>query len=189
MFALALCFFISLSALAQATNDTLLRDAAQSLAAGNLQRAEGELQSILRQSPDDYRALDFLGLLRAEQQRNADSEELFQRATRIKPDSASAHIHLGLLYIQMGRLDDAVSPLQDGLRLAPERSDAAKALLNLWQEQARTAVLTGDDLKAVNSFDAPTKVHPQQFEKPTTTNGRTRFEVPARSYTVMQWSA
>jgi alpha-L-arabinofuranosidase len=50
-------------------------------------------------------------------------------------------------------------------------------------------VLTGDDLKAVNSFDAPTKVHPQQFEKPTTANGRTRFEVPARSYTVLQWSA
>src|SRR4051812_36694916 len=50
-------------------------------------------------------------------------------------------------------------------------------------------VLTGDDLKAVNSFDAPTKVHPQQFEKPTTANGRTRFEVPARSYTILQWSA
>jgi alpha-L-arabinofuranosidase len=50
-------------------------------------------------------------------------------------------------------------------------------------------VLTGDDLKAANSFDAPNKVHPQQFEKPTTANGRTRFEVPARSYTIMQWSA
>jgi alpha-L-arabinofuranosidase len=50
-------------------------------------------------------------------------------------------------------------------------------------------VLTGDDLKAVNSFDAPNKVRPQQFEKPTTANGRTRFEVPARSYTVLQWSA
>jgi predicted Zn-dependent protease len=116
MFVLGLCFFISLSALAQATDDSLLRDAAKSLAAGNLQRAEGELQTILKQSPNDYRALDFLGLLRAEQQRNADAEELFQQAIGIKPDSASAHIHLGLLYIQMGRSDDAVSPLQDGLR-------------------------------------------------------------------------
>jgi alpha-N-arabinofuranosidase len=50
-------------------------------------------------------------------------------------------------------------------------------------------VLTGDDLKAVNSFDAPNKVHPQQFEKPTTANGRTRFELPPRSYTMLQWSA
>ena len=50
-------------------------------------------------------------------------------------------------------------------------------------------VLTGDDLKAVNSFESPSKVRPQQFEKPTTANGRTRFEVPARSYVILQWSA
>jgi alpha-L-arabinofuranosidase len=50
-------------------------------------------------------------------------------------------------------------------------------------------VLTGDDLKAFNSFEAPTKVVPQDLEKPSTSNGRTRFEVPARSYSVVQWSA
>ena len=64
----------------------------------------------------------------------------------------------------------------------------------VWEDAPATRlvtsqVLTGDDLKAVNSFDAPTKVHPQQFERPTTANGRTKFEVPARSYTVLQWSA
>ena len=50
-------------------------------------------------------------------------------------------------------------------------------------------VLTGDDLKAANGFDAPERVKPQAFDKPSTTNGRTRFEVPARSYTVIQWEA
>jgi tetratricopeptide (TPR) repeat protein len=146
--------------LAQATNDTLLRDAAQSLAAGDLQRAESELQSVLQQSPSDYRALDFLGLLRAEQQRNADAEELFRRAIGIKSDSASAHIHLGLLYIQMGRPDDAVSPLQDGLRLAPERTDAAKALLNIWQEQARIAIANGESEKALAALISARKLAP-----------------------------
>jgi len=48
-------------------------------------------------------------------------------------------------------------------------------------------VLTGSDLKAVNSFDSPHKVEPQPFDKPTTNNGSTKFEVPARSYTVLQW--
>lgn len=52
-----------------------------------------------------------------------------------------------------------------------------------------STVLTGDDLKAVNSFDAPERVKPQAFEKPETTNASTRFEVPARSYTLLQWSA
>jgi alpha-N-arabinofuranosidase len=63
-----------------------------------------------------------------------------------------------------------------------------------WQDKAPSQViasfvLTGDDLKASNSFDAPNKVAPQAFPKPTTANGRTKFEVPARSYTVIQWGA
>jgi len=63
-----------------------------------------------------------------------------------------------------------------------------------WQDRApsqvvASLVLTGDDLKASNSFDAPNRVAPQAFTKPSTSNGRTKFEVPARSYTVIQWSA
>ncbi len=50
-------------------------------------------------------------------------------------------------------------------------------------------VLTGDDLKAVNGFDAPRKVVPQALEKPTTSGGRSKLEVPARSYSVIQWAS
>ncbi len=50
-------------------------------------------------------------------------------------------------------------------------------------------VLTGNDLKAVNSFQAPTRVQPQTFEKPPVTNGRAKFEMPARSCAVLQWGA
>jgi alpha-N-arabinofuranosidase len=61
-----------------------------------------------------------------------------------------------------------------------------------WQDKAPGGVLaswvmTGDDLKAVNSFDAPRKVVPQALAKPTTTGGKTKFEVPARSYSVIEW--
>jgi alpha-N-arabinofuranosidase len=64
----------------------------------------------------------------------------------------------------------------------------------VWEDKPATRVLvsqvlTGDDLKAANGFDAPERVKPQAFDKPATTNGRTRFEVPARSYTVIQWEA
>jgi alpha-N-arabinofuranosidase len=50
-------------------------------------------------------------------------------------------------------------------------------------------VLTGEDLKATNSFDAPRKVVPQELSKPSTAAGKTRLEVPARSYSVIQWGA
>jgi alpha-N-arabinofuranosidase len=63
-----------------------------------------------------------------------------------------------------------------------------------WQDKAPgqvlvAAVLTGTDLKAFNTFESPRKVAPQEFGKPSTVGIRTRFEVPARSYTVIQWSA
>jgi alpha-N-arabinofuranosidase len=63
-----------------------------------------------------------------------------------------------------------------------------------WQDQTpgpvlASWVLTGDDLKAVNGFDAPRKVVPQALEKPTTSGGRSKLEVPARSYSVIQWAS
>ncbi len=50
-------------------------------------------------------------------------------------------------------------------------------------------VLTGDDLKAANGFDAPRKVAPRAAEKPSNASGRTRIELPPRSYSVFQWGA
>jgi alpha-N-arabinofuranosidase len=62
-----------------------------------------------------------------------------------------------------------------------------------WEERAPSRVvasqiLTGDDLKAFNSFEAPERVKPVAFEKPSTAGMQTRFEVPPRSYSVIQWS-
>jgi alpha-L-arabinofuranosidase len=48
-------------------------------------------------------------------------------------------------------------------------------------------VLTGVDLKATNTFDSPTRVIPQRGEQISNTGGRTTFELPPRSYTVVQW--
>jgi alpha-N-arabinofuranosidase len=50
-------------------------------------------------------------------------------------------------------------------------------------------VLTGDDLKATNSFDAPQRVQPRPADKPSLSGGRATLELPARSYTVVQWSS
>jgi alpha-L-arabinofuranosidase len=63
----------------------------------------------------------------------------------------------------------------------------------VWEDRApakivTTSLLTGDDLKAVNSFQTPQKVAPQAFAKPTTSGNKSTFELPARSYTVIQWS-
>jgi len=63
-----------------------------------------------------------------------------------------------------------------------------------WQDKApartlSSVLLTGDDLKAFNSFDAPPKVAPRTLDKPSIAGGRAKFEVPARSYAVIQWGS
>jgi len=63
----------------------------------------------------------------------------------------------------------------------------------IWEGHAPVRVLaasllTGDDLKASNSFQAPTRVVAQPFPKPSTAGSKTNFEVPAHSYVVIQWA-
>jgi alpha-L-arabinofuranosidase len=63
-----------------------------------------------------------------------------------------------------------------------------------WQDKApgrvlSSLLLTGDDLKASNSFEAPQRVVPRSLDKPSIAGGRSSFEVPARSYSVIQWGA
>ena len=63
----------------------------------------------------------------------------------------------------------------------------------VWEDAAPARVisaslLTGDDLKASNSFAAPKRIAPQSFAVSATSGDKSKFEVPARSYTVIQWS-
>jgi len=67
----------------------------------------------------------------------------------------------------------------------------AREIEVVWRETVpqrviSSQVLTGSDLKAFNSFENPNRVAPQPFEPPRPAT-RTIFEVPARSYTVIQW--
>jgi alpha-N-arabinofuranosidase len=63
----------------------------------------------------------------------------------------------------------------------------------VWEDAAPARVisasmLTGDDLKAANTFAAPKRVVPQSFAAPAAGGAKTKFEVPAHSYTVIQWA-
>ena len=89
--------------------------------------------------------------------------------------------------------------------VSPQTGDTALFILNrdlgaarpveiVWEDKAPGAVrsalvLTGDDLEAVNSFDAPRRVHPAPLPRPLTRGARTRLELPPRSYCVILWAA
>jgi tetratricopeptide (TPR) repeat protein len=159
-------FFVAMLAspaqfFAQNVTTTRLRQAAEFLAAGNKERAEEELQSVLRASPGEYRALDLLGVIRVLQGRETDAEKLFTRVVQIRPDFASGHAHLGLLYLQMEHAEKAVPELREAVRLDPKRTDAAAALVHIWRDQAQAAVSEGDPATALAVLTDARKLDPQ----------------------------
>lgn len=120
-----------------------------SLAAGDLQRAESQLQEILRASPADVRALNLLAIVRVQQKREDEAEILFKQAIAIRPDFAGAHSGLGLLYAQMGKNDLAIPSLQEALKLDRGRKDVQAVLIGIWREQAHDAAEHGEWEKAL----------------------------------------
>jgi tetratricopeptide (TPR) repeat protein len=153
---------------AQDVTTVRLQQAAQFLAAGNKERAEDELQSVLRGSPREYRALDLLGVVRILQHRENEAEDLFQRVIQIKPDFASGHAHLGLLYLQTGRSEEAIPQLREAVRLDPARTDASDALVRIWREHAQAATKAGDSATALALLNDARRLAPKnadvQFE-------------------------
>jgi alpha-N-arabinofuranosidase len=62
-----------------------------------------------------------------------------------------------------------------------------------WQDRTPGKVvwsrlLTGDDLKASNSFAAPLRVAPQAFSVPPNKGSHCLVELPPRSYAALRWS-
>ncbi len=146
---------------AQDATATRLSNAARLLTAHNLKGAESELQSVLRASPGEYRALDLLGVIRVLQQREPEAQDLFNRVVEINPSFASGHAHLGLLYLQVGRPSDAVSQLREAVRLDPARTDASDALVHIWRQQAETATAAGDSTTAFALLNDARKLAPK----------------------------
>jgi tetratricopeptide (TPR) repeat protein len=128
---------------------SLLQDAAQAMTGGKLLRAETDLKSVLQTAPDDYRALDLLGVVRVLQHRDVEAEQLFHRAVQKKADFAPSHAHLGLLYVQKGRPDDAVPQLREALRIDSARTDASDALVQILRDQSKTAAAGGDSARSL----------------------------------------
>lgn len=126
-----------------------LRDAAQAISAGKIVQAESELQAVLRSTPDEFHALDLLGVIRILQHREPQAEELFSRVVQKNPNFAPGRAHLGLLYLQMGRPQEAVPQLREAVRMDPTRTDAADALVHILQDQSQASVDAGDLGKAL----------------------------------------
>lgn len=112
-----------------------LEQAVAAISAGELTRAESLLRAALAASPRDADALNLLGVVRAQQQRAAEAERLFQRAVASAPTHLGARVNLGELYLTTNRPQLALPTLLAAHKLAPERADINLNLAMIYKAQ------------------------------------------------------
>ena len=161
---LATASIVGAAAQDTATRLSLLQDAAQLILSGNLDKAESNLRKVLATDPEEFHALNFLGVIRAQQHKEREGEALFQRVIARKPKFVGAHVNLGHLYAQTKRDEEAAIQFQEALRLDPTRSDALSALVSVLRSQARAAVAAADLEKGLALLLRARKLSPQDPE-------------------------
>jgi tetratricopeptide (TPR) repeat protein len=124
----------------------LHRNAYGSFHQGDLDRTERFCSEILNYRPDDFDALQLLGLLSLQQQRLSKALYFLSAAVESDPGSADALSNLGLALHASERYEDAISCYRNGLKLAPSHQDILYNLGNAFLEMGRVA-------EALSSYD------------------------------------
>lgn len=153
-----LCLFVhgagSLSAAsAQRDGAASVQQALDLVKSGQLERAAEVLRATLQRYPASAGAANLLGVVRAQQQKFSEAEELFLRATKSDPQFAGAYANLGMLYLRLDKKQEAAKALEQAVKLEPAREDARYNLALLHQAQGNYASSLAH-LEAISSENA-----------------------------------
>ena len=127
-------------------NQQALNLALQHHGAGDLSKAEGIYQQILKVDPNQPVALHLLGMIAHQMSKNDIAVELITKALAIKPDFPVAHNNLGNVFQNVGRLEDAAASYHKALAIDPDYAEAHNNLGLVFQTLGR---LEDEDAVAV----------------------------------------
>lgn len=103
-------------------------DAQQLLHAGDPAAALALAERTIAAQPRDARMRFLKGVILADQQRNAQAEQVFRDLTLDFPELPDPYNNLAVLYAADGRLQDALAALQAALRNDPQHRAALENL-------------------------------------------------------------
>lgn len=128
--------FLMLPAAAQQKPDyDRLERAADLIRQQQFAAAEAELNALLRLSPREPNAHNLLGVIRAQQQRPIEAEQLFLHALREAPQLIGAYLNLGRLYLDQHKNERALWAFTAAGKLAPSNDEINYNLASLYEEQ------------------------------------------------------
>jgi tetratricopeptide (TPR) repeat protein len=139
-FGLLVCLAIAivLQADSKAQNATTfdrLERAAEMIRKGQLAAAEAELNVVIRRTPREANALNLLGVVRAQQHRPREAEQLFLRAIEVNKSLLGAYLNIGQLYLDLAKPDRALWAFTEAGKLQPENPSINFNLASLYEQK------------------------------------------------------
>ena len=104
--------------------DSRLERALDHHRSGRLVEARQVYEQILRQDPDNARALFLMGTLAAQQRDYQVAESFVRRAIEANSREASYHNNLGIILREAGRLEEALTSYRSAIELRPDYAEA-----------------------------------------------------------------
>jgi len=120
---------------------------------GQLDQAADLYEQALKLEPQNFAALQFFGVLRAQQGRNVEAARLVESALALQPDNLGALINYSQVLTGTGRVQDALAMLDRALAIKP---DVFEALYNRGIALAQLQ----RNAEAVTSFDKALALRP-----------------------------
>jgi protein O-GlcNAc transferase len=102
---------------------------------GHLEQSQSLLREVIRNHPDDFRALNFLGIIYYTLKNYDPALECFRQALIFSPLNADIHYNLGNVLKNKGQFDEAITCYQKTLQINPEHFEAYHNLGNVFQQQ------------------------------------------------------
>jgi tetratricopeptide (TPR) repeat protein len=124
---------------------------------GKLAEAEGQYRELLRAQPDHFDAQHLLGILKHQQQRNAEALQLIGGALRGNPDAAEALSNYGVVLAALKRHQEALASYDRAIAVSPGYAEAFNNRGNALQDLERYE-------EALASYDKAIAIKPDYAE-------------------------
>ena len=140
-----------------APGDTALQQAVHHLQTGDPGAAEAICKRVLAGKPDQFAALNLLGVIAMQTGRTDNAISLFEKSAAAHPQFVDAFLNLGNARRQTGNLDGAEGAFRRCLELAPDDTAVKMSLGTVLHEQGRPS----DAVPLLQDCLAAVPGHPQ----------------------------
>ncbi len=97
----------------------LAREAQDYFTRRDFERAATKYEEILKSYPDNLHALSNLGVVRFQQGKFPEAEQVLLKAIKVDPNDGFSHSILGIVHYKLGRYEEAVTALRKSALLLP----------------------------------------------------------------------